>query len=506
MQLDLSDASLADVAEIDVGALESATLYLPLPSVGSTNTPSDICGDYIDASWAAEKLAAASDEVSVTDDDSAGYKVRLRLELAGIHSDFREALEDAIVLFQGGEVEEERYADILEQLRDYEDDLESYAPRLPELVDDYFANLVNGAYHELRSEAPEHYEAQIARYPERQFGFHKSALSHRLGAACFASPESWVVPASVDLDSFFAATGQRYRQNDFAAAEILVVNGRSYVCSHELVADFPMNQYFKSRVCAGLALQRIDDGWPSETLARSDATFTRLSIHESVPPHLRHMLAASQPPHAQCMIDSSGTLAVFNDGQFRYFLYGTTPLNRVAIESIYGKLVTTAESLASMVGLSAPLCDWSSLTDEQFEELCYDIIRSQPKFDVGSIRKLGKSRSRDGGRDIEVREFPAQPGARARKWIFQCKLVTNGASLASSKVQDVGDMLDIYDAGGFGVMTSALIDATLYDKLDAVCGKRRIDQLNFSRLELERELVRLPKIREAYFGKQTASR
>jgi hypothetical protein len=73
--------------------------------------------------------------------------------------------------------------------------------------------------------------------------------------------------------------------------------------------------------------------------------------------------------------------------------------------------------------------------------------------------------------------------------------------LTGRKLQDVGDMLDSHAAEGFGVMTSALIDATLYDKLDGVCGKRSISQLHFSRLELERALVRLPAVRKCYFDR-----
>ena len=61
-------------------------------------------------------------------------------------------------------------------------------------------------------------------------------------------------------------------------------------------------------------------------------------------------------------------------------------------------------------------------------------------------------------------------------------------------------MLDHYGAYGFGVMTSALIDATLYDKLDSVCGRRDVRQRHFSVLELERAIARQPSIRKRYFA------
>jgi hypothetical protein len=156
-----------------------------------------------------------------------------------------------------------------------------------------------------------------------------------------------------------------------------------------------------------------------------------------------------------------------------------------------------------MTGTPDIACDWSSLADEQFERLCYDIILTHPRFDPDTIRKHGKSRSRDGGRDIEILDMPRPGEGRRRKWIFQCKLVSGTGSLSATKVLDVGDMLDHYDVGGFGVITSAPIDATLYDKLDAVCDRRGVEKLIFSVLELERALARNPVIRERYFGLRT---
>jgi hypothetical protein len=61
-------------------------------------------------------------------------------------------------------------------------------------------------------------------------------------------------------------------------------------------------------------------------------------------------------------------------------------------------------------------------------------------------------------------------------------------------------MLDQYSAEGFGVMVSAPIDATLYDKLDGVCGKRGIAQMHFSALELERAVARSCALGDRYFG------
>jgi hypothetical protein len=167
--------------------------------------------------------------------------------------------------------------------------------------------------------------------------------------------------------------------------------------------------------------------------------------------------------------------------------------------------VEVGTELARAIGIGAPACDWTRLSDETFEQLCYDLIYANPRFDERTIRKLGKSRSRDGGRDIEVREQTRWRHEMGRKWIFQCKLVKDRASLGAGRVQDLGDMLEQYDAEGFGVLTSGQMDATLYDRLDAICVKRKVHQLHMSVLELERALARAPSLKARYFRKRRAT-
>ena len=198
-------------------------------------------------------------------------------------------------------------------------------------------------------------------------------------------------------------------------------------------------------------------------------SFTYSPYEAALSSHSRGVVEVTQSVQVDCLLHQSGSLVIANDGNFRYLLYDTEPLNHIVLKKVQDELSGLVSSIAS--GRSPAIsCDWGGLSDEEFEELCYDLIYHHPKFDSDTIRKFGKSRSRDGGRDIEVHDFPIGRGTAPRKWIFQCKLVKNGSSLAARRLQDVGDMLEMYAAEGFGVMTSAVIDATLYDKLDAVCG------------------------------------
>src|SRR3546814_14585699 len=70
--------------------------------------------------------------------------------------------------------------------------------RVPEILESYYANLVGGAYSEMRSEAPARYADDVAKFPERRVEFWKSAFSWRIGAPCYTSCESWLIPVEID--------------------------------------------------------------------------------------------------------------------------------------------------------------------------------------------------------------------------------------------------------------------------------------------------------------------
>lgn len=141
-------------------------------------------------------------------------------------------------------------------------------------------------------------------------------------------------------------------------------------------------------------------------------------------------------------------------------------------------------------------CPWCDIDARQFEELCYDIINK--KHNPTEISLMGKLNSRDGGRDIVFLKSVSSE-KHCVKWIVQCKLIRNGASLTAKKVQNIRDMLADYKADGFCVMTNSVIDATLHDRLDRVHEKDGIKIERWSGLEIERFLAEHPEIRARYF-------
>lgn len=500
--IDLAKITREDVREMAVNGIDPLTIFLPLPSFGVTNSYIDICMDLRDASFAAEILAAQAEKAEAKHDYIPINKTRVRLTISGQKAGFKDALLTCHLLFRdfnGYTGRQEEFDVLCNRLYEFGDNLGDYCPHVPEIVEWYLINLVDGAYLEYEADSPEFYKEQINLYPERQVRFHKSAFSGRLGAKCFASDDSWLVPGQVDLDRFFMVTDQEYRLCNFEEGRIFTVEGKSFVTAVEQIVYFPMNQYFKSKVCASLSLP--EDRWPPDRFDWSDASFTHSPFIE----HLRSIapgnMKAADPQKQKCLVHESGSLVCVDDGSFFHLLYDTKPLNFNETKRLADHISQLSEALSTLIGMpEISKCEWSALTDEDFEQLCYDVIYVHPRFDSETIRKLGKSRSRDGGRDIVVFENPRTTGGKPKKWIFQCKLVRDYSSLTGTKLVDLGDMLDQYDAQGFGVMTSTFIDATLYDKMEKVCRKRNIDEFHYSVFELERFLARKPSVKKRYFG------
>lgn len=486
---DLTEALPADLDQLDFSALGKIEIVIPLPSFDSSNSYIDICSDLLDAAWIVEHLAPHATAIHVVEGGKS-YSAILHSPRASIVRPLEEASLLVCEDLEDDDAASLRIQDIRADVWDFEDRLHTHRFQVSEIIDHYWANM-QSAYHELRSEAPDLYREHMERFPERRLGFHRSAESSKLQAAVFASRDSWLVSRAIDLNSFFRSNGQDYRLEDFVRGEVAMVGSHALALAAELVIEFPNAAYFRSRVCGGIVL-RDEEGLPELDLFAGEGP--------SVSPYGRTARQEYPPFGELCLVHKTGTMIIVGTSDWWHLLYDAQPLPETIVRKLMEQSADLTEKLTASIGLGGDLaCPWDALDDDAFETLCYDLIFSNPKFDRESIKKMGKSRARDGGRDIEVREAPGRPGVAARKWIFQCKLVKGGASLGRGRVVDVGDMLDQYGVQGFGIMTSAIIDSGLYDKIESVCAKRQVQQYNFSKLELERALARSPTIRRRYF-------
>jgi hypothetical protein len=168
------------------------------------------------------------------------------------------------------------------------------------------------------------------------------------------------------------------------------------------------------------------------------------------------------------------------------------------LKELYDETSLLYQNLSALLGFSKDIfCNWDILTDETFEELCYDIIYNDIRFDNRTIQKMGKSKSLDGGRDIVVHTKPQF----CKKYIIQCKLLKKSASLTKSMMNNSSNVIMQYEADGYIVMTNAMIDSGLYDMLeDFKKSKMNIDTSTYSKFELERYLARNVGIKQRYFS------
>lgn len=503
VEVDFSSELGVVLSDIDFNGTEKVVVHVPLPSFGCSNSYIDLCSDLLDASWALETLAVNASSIEITV-GSGYFKPNITAVLRGLRPGLRASLEECALVFTEENLEphqSDRLGELRSRINDYEDELHLRSPRLPDIVDWYFTNLMMASA-ELRSEAPDAYRDQLERFPERQVGFFRSAHSTALGGECYASNCGWLIPEDVHVDRFFEATGQKYRLGEFINGDILTLGGRPVVMAEELVANFPMHRFLRSQICAGFAASKDSDVWDTGPFDWLEAPFLPTPVATDEFSHYHAGEDERIVHNTQCLVHQTGTLIILGDKSFKHLIYDTTLMNLAAVKRLHEHAVEATSRLSAAAGIAFSLsCNWASLSDEDFEQLCYDLIFLHPEYDSDTIRKLGKSRSRDGGRDIEIFEIPRQPMEKKRKWIFQCKLIKNGASLGATKLLDVGDMLEQHGAYGFGVLTSALIDATLYDKLDKICDHRNVKQRHMSVLELERALSRNPTIRDRYFNR-----
>lgn len=467
--------------------LDAVEVAFTIRGLGSANSHLDITAYLLDAAWAVEKLAAFAGGVRYR---TEGYfNRRLVAVFHAPRSGFGQALEAVALRFDPGDDDPPpelwpRLDEIDLEIRQFGESIPDLKAKCPDLIDWYLADLVIGANYEWRSEDPDYVRHQFMHYPERRFGYFRSAHSNVLGAPCYGAQRGWLFSSDLDLDLVFAATGQKCRMAEFSPA-VLVLAGDGAVLSAERQAvSFPMATFLEGSACADLAQrdpQDVDDEFDA--------------------PRTRHIIGLLEA-RVKAWLHTSGALALIEGERFHQLLSIEDGAICPADLDRRAKVMAGLQSrILGAGGLGQSIrCAWDTLDDDRFEELCYDVIRLHPKIETASVRKLGKSRSRDGGRDIEALEARNPSDGPPFKWIFQCKLVTKGRSLGASRLVDVGDMLDQYGAQGFGVMTSAPIDATLYDKLDMVCRKRGVLNRNYSVLELERELHARPSLRARYFG------
>jgi len=446
---------------------------IPLPSVNSTSDPADIADDILDAVYIGEALA----EILPTLTFETIWSSYQRIERFYGSTNSPEPLAiRAIELLESIFVDGGR-EELGNSYWDFRDEMYWQSPKrelhFPQLAEDYLANLLCGSWPWEDDESAQEYRAK---FPESEFQYWQSMTAKKKGVRLFCSPYAWI--GAPDHDPCETLSKWSYWENStfdkFKPAKIQHFgNLPPLLLSESSAIVLPSTEIYDALNCSSSV-----DLFGKRTAKKPDADWALAGDWE---------------------LSSSGSVAVFRNENASHFAFCDRYQIAENQRLQYAKIQESkTRDLYKSLGLEIVReCDWSLLDDDTFEQLCYDIIRRCGKFTASSVRKMGNSRSRDGGRDLLAKTI-SRPGSPPESWIIQCKHLRSRKSLSGSLVQ-ISDVVDQYECHGFGVMTNAVIDATLFDKLDAIATKRKIGKQTWSGMELERFLQAHIDLIDKYF-------
>ncbi|MDD4590638.1 MAG: restriction endonuclease [Parabacteroides sp.] len=143
------------------------------------------------------------------------------------------------------------------------------------------------------------------------------------------------------------------------------------------------------------------------------------------------------------------------------FLEAVVRINEVSLISEYeflSKQMHELKRIAPNIPIKTSY-DFSFLSAEEFEMLCFDLLNSIGYLDVKCV---GKTNAPDGGIDILAdEEYRRLQKTERSKWIFQCK--HSKKSLDRKEISEIDDLMKEHNAEGYGLFCSnSLTPAAVY--------------------------------------------
>lgn len=438
---------------------------------------SDLAITYLEGSYVCEEIATLGETKNFKVDWNSNYHPVAQFVIIPQEPEkLYELLHDFCLALSGED--EDKTMWWIEDLEEYKDNVRSKKLKFPELADDYFANLINGAYSEYESnyDDPDKFRQNISKQnPEHLYGFWKCAHSDIIKQEFYVSSESWIIPPT----SSFTEILRKYSSIENINLEqgnMFSLNGNYYVINDSYVINISFPALAKAFQCISHVFGE-------------ERTF-----------YGQHNWLYNLNNVCELSISDFAGFVLFTLNGYHVILWDQRKLTFNDINLLNRSAAAIFRTTSFLIGLKEKgTCDWLQLNDETFEELCYDIIYYDSRFNNTTIRKMGKSRTRDGGRDIVV-FTQGRIGYEPEKFIFQCKLLKPGSSLTATKVLDISDIIEQYEADGYGIFTSGIIDPTLFDKIDAIAKRKQIKTELSSKYELERTLAQLPDLKKRYFN------
>lgn len=146
--------------------------------------------------------------------------------------------------------------------------------------------------------------------------------------------------------------------------------------------------------------------------------------------------------------------------------------------------------------------DWNkkilSLTPEQFEELCYDLIESMLFTNLEKM-KGGRDKGRDITADL-IREEPNGLTTTTEKWFFQCKRYSRG--IPFEKISSSIEWAITDRANYFVIMSNSYITPDCREQIEKRTKPHNLKFINWTDKKFQQLLLRYLHLLESYFPEE----
>lgn len=342
-------------------------LQVPLKSIGSAGSHLPIAEDYLEASYIGENLVKSASSIIMKERTIRTYYLILDFQIIPLDVELMaKQIWEFAVAFDG---EEENNENIRRQhysaLENYEFTLDEKAEFVfPELVDDFYANLIKGAY--VEGDVDFNLDEIYSKFPERKFGYWKSAFGRSNGQYFYTSTDGWIIPPATDLQALLKSYASAPADVIFEPAKLIIIDEQAYLISDNYVTHFPFGPFLQSLNCNQVAVK------PEEYLEEYDwmhTIYTYNRIREHFKTKYKHMF--SYPPENEYFIADYGELVLVKEEDYKYIFFGTNKLSEQQIFKLKESLLNISDRIFSFAGLNQDIvCPWKELDDEKFEQLC----------------------------------------------------------------------------------------------------------------------------------------
>jgi hypothetical protein len=514
---------VTDFQEVDVEIFKKEVsegvefeISFPLSSIGYSQSRIDVIQDYSEVSFCCERIVHFLNVLNVNFVVRDKYYTDFKIKCTAIDveslidelSYFSEMINGEFIVYD--DLDRMSFYD---EVSEHEESYNKGVFMFPELINNYWANLINGAYWEIASEhesESEFFNKTYKKNPEHRFGFWKGPLSNLFMETIYFSTENWIIPSGTNVINALKAYSGIGNNLFLEDSDKIEHNGRTVLINGFTAVYFThKEQLINSIKCTEKVLNKI---YNKSAISNDKKSTESIQVNLFGESRIQRKRKKRTNYHNDISIDEAkikyklsefGDVVTIEYNKFTYVFFVNNTLNFEEIKDLHVFLFPSYSKTQNLINMSiSENCNWRELNDDTFEELCYDILYCHPHFDSSTIQKMGKSRSRDGGRDIVIKTRKT-PTKQQELYVFQCKYFSEDKSLSASKITNAGNVIMQYGAKGYGVFTTTVIDATLYDMLAGFNRNMNIDiSFLWSKYELERHLNQNQIIKNKYFKKK----